>query len=112
VQNVYDCPSVQFDLDPFQTDQPRLAHLYYIRQFSDWEITPDDAWRDASLGRVVVNFTYPARALGLRRPLELWSMDFVTLEDFVSVVEGTAQFQEAMARVPLVTEVYFDPDED
>jgi hypothetical protein len=55
-----------------------------------------------------VELRYSAAYFQAFAPEELWTLDFPTLEEWASVVEGTACFQEAMARQPLFTEVYYD----
>jgi hypothetical protein len=112
VEAVYDCPAVHFTLDPLPEAGDRMAHILLVRQFSRWEKDASGEWADTSLGRVVVDLTYPARQLGLRKETELWSMDFRTLEEFDSVVEGNDFFQAGLSHEPVQTDVYFDPDFD
>lgn len=110
VEGAYDSASLQFhpsDPDPDFGDE---ACLLLIRQFT--ERSPASG-RDQSLGRVVMELRYASRHFLAFTATAVWTLDFPTLEEWASVVEGQACFQDAMARQPLYTEVYFeDADED
>lgn len=112
VEEVYDCPAVHFTLGDPDPEHPDHLHVLLVRQFSTWEKDASGEWEDSSLGKVVIDLGFAAGALHLAEEFEVWSMDFRSLEEFNSVVEGNPIFQEAMGRTPVTTEVYFEPDFD
>jgi hypothetical protein len=109
VEGCYDAASVQFDLFPDSTLGGEEATLLLVRQFTE-RLPPDD--EDQLIGRVVIELRYepdPFRALSWA---EAWTLDFRTLEEWASVAEGLACFQEAMTRRPTATAVYYEAGAD
>lgn len=105
IEDGYDAASLQFlpaDPDPDLTDE---ASLMLVRQYT--ERAPTDG-EDELIGRVVLELRYAGKHFRSLPPFEAWTLDFPTLEEWASVVEGQACFQEAMGRTPLFTEVYYD----
>jgi len=110
VEDGYDAASFQFlpsDPDPELADE---AGIFLVRQFT----ARAPGGEDELIGRVVLELRYAAGHFQALPPVELWTLDFPTLEEWASVVEGQPCFQEAMARVPLFSEVYYDegPEEE
>jgi hypothetical protein len=112
VEEVYDCPCIQFALGDYDPEHPDRVHVLFVRQFSTWEVASSGEWEDASLGKVVIDLAFSDRALVHHEEFELWSMDFRSLEEFSSVVEGNPVFQAATGHEPVATDVYFEPDFD
>ena len=105
IEDGYDAASLQFlpaDPDPDLSDE---ASLMLVRQYT--ERAPTDG-EDELIGRVVLELRYAASYFSHLAPFDAWTLDFPTLAEWASVVEGQACFQEAMARSPLLTEVYYD----
>ena len=88
--DIYDAASVQVD----------HYHIYFIRQFSQWQGN-----RDAGILRIVVDLSFSPAKHPFERT-EFWTHDFPTLADFASVVEGDSQFQTAMTTPLRQSEVY------
>jgi hypothetical protein len=105
IEDGYDAASLQFDLFPDESLSAYEATLLLVRQFSERGAPEGD---DELLGRVVLEFRYPAGPFHAFRRSEVWTLDFSTLEEWASVVEGMPYFQEAMAREPTATAVYYD----
>jgi len=100
VPGVYDAAA--FQAGPSEDDgggQSFYAH--FVRQFSRWEGNTD-----APVRRVVIELRFPLSSIQPSVPAEAWTHDFATLEEFASVVEGLAPFQEAMNATPASTDVY------
>ena len=105
IEDGHDAASLQFipsDPDPDFSDE---ATLILVRQYTERAPTNGE---DELIGRVVLELRYAAAHFASLPPFEAWTLDFPTLEEWASVVEGQACFQEAMARSPLFTEVYYD----
>ena len=109
VEDGYDTASVQWGHFPTEAGEGEEAVLLLVRQFS--ERPEQDAETDELLGRVVVELRYPSRVLAAGASGDLWALDFPSLAEWASVVEGHGPFQDAMAAQPIATEVYFDQDE-
>lgn len=106
VEDARDVGSMQFlPLDPDDDE----ACLFVVRQFS--ERTPGTG-ADEPIGRVVLELRFAATHFQALQATDLWTLDFPTLEQWASVVEGQRAFQEAMARTPLFTEVYYEDGSD
>jgi hypothetical protein len=105
IEDGYDSASLQFDIFPDDLLTSHEATLLLIRQFSDRR-GPDS--EDELLGRVVLEFRYPAVPFQTFPRTDVWSLDFPTLAEWASVVEGMPCFQEAMARRPAATALYYD----
>lgn len=109
VEDARDVGSMQFlPLDP-DDDEADEACLFLVRQFS--ERTPGTG-ADEPIGRVVLELRFAATHFQALQATDLWTLDFPTLEEWASVVEGQPAFQEAMARTPLFTEVYYEDGSD
>jgi len=105
VTDGYDAAALQFAPGSLNPAAPEEARLFLIRQFTERD--PADG-EDQLLGRVVVELLYPAEQFRRFEPVDLWSLDFPTLEEWATIVEGLPPFQEAMAREPSGSEVYYD----
>lgn len=105
IEDGCDAASLQFlpvDPDPDLSDE---ATLMLVRQYS--ERAPKNGV-DELIGRVVLELRYAGTHFASLSPFAAWTLDFPTLEEWASVVEGQACFQKAMARSPVFTEVYYD----
>jgi hypothetical protein len=101
MSDCYDAAALQF-VPAEEADPPTLL---LVRQYT---ARSDADGTDELLGRVVLELRYPSAPFSVFAPTEVWTLDFRTLEEWASVVEGQPCFQEAMARTPLDTDVYFD----
>jgi|GEM_PF-2009182 len=105
VHDGYDAASLQFvPLEP-DGDPDDEASLLLVRQYTERDATTGE---DDLIGRVVLELRYAAKHFLEFQPVEVWTLDFPTLDEWASVVEGMPCFQEGMAREPLFTEVYYD----
>jgi hypothetical protein len=79
--------------------------LHLIRQISrrSNERPMDDGPDDEIIWMLTVELRYRNARLAATPELDLWLMDFRTLEEFASVVEGEPSFQAAMAARPHAT---------
>ncbi len=102
VEHVYDAAAVQFQLEG---DGPSM---FFVRQFTQRATSSDDA-EDVLLGRLIVEFRYPAHQL---QEQEIWTLDYPSLEEWASVVEGEPTFQTLVNLTPTATEVYYDSGPD
>ena len=109
VEDGYDAASVQWGHFPTPDGTGEEAVLYLVRQFS--ERADPDAEADELLGRVVVELRFRPQVMAAGAAGDLWTLDFPSLAEWASVVEGTGAFQDAMAAQPMATELYFDQDE-
>lgn len=75
--------------------------FFFVRQFSQRD-GPDDA----PVGRVIIELDYDPSAIKPAVPVETWTLDYATLSEFASVVEGLPQFQAALNARPRATDVY------
>jgi hypothetical protein len=99
VEGVYDAAAVIVEPEEDGTT------LFLVRQFSIWEDGEyEDESEDVPAGRVVVEFRYEACQLPEN---EVWTLDYPTLEEWASVVEGALAFQTLINRTPRFTDVYF-----
>ena len=99
VDGVYDAAAVIVEPDETGTT------LFLVRQFSIWEDGEDeDESEDVPAGQIVVEFRYEACQLPEH---EVWTLDYPTLEEWASVVEGVPAFQTLINRAPGFTDVYF-----
>ena len=105
VEGCHDAASVQWGIFPNDALGEDEASLLLVRQFSE-RISPDGD--DELVGRVMIEFCYPAVPLQRLAPLEIWTHDFPSLEEWAAVVEGAPQFQECVARQPASTWVCYD----
>ena len=96
----YDAAGVQLSVGP------DTQSLYLVRQLSRWSDSPaqDDEDEDEVLWLLSVEFYYKNPKLARSAELDIWSIDFRTLEEFASVVEGESAFQDAMAAKPYATD--------
>lgn len=101
----YETASYQFLTSDSQPDLNDEALVLFIRQFSERDETDGT---DRLIGRVVLELRYGARNFHDLPPADIWSLDFPTLEEWASVVEGQPSFQEAMARSTFFCEVYYE----
>jgi hypothetical protein len=100
----YDAAALQFlptDPDPDLSDE---ASLVLVRQCT----ARASGGEDELVGRVVLEFRYAAQHFQHLPEVSVWTLDFPSLEEWASVVEGQPAFQEAMAREPLFSEVYYE----
>ena len=104
--DVYDTSSFQCEHDVGEADRVGFL-VYYVRQFSRRDAVTGE---DLLVGRVVVELRYTPAPPGARSPVELWSMDFPADGEWVSVVEGSPAFQEAMAPQPEASDIYLATD--
>jgi len=105
VEDGFDVASFQFlptDIDPDYADE---AVVLFVRQFSERDRRDGT---DRLIGRVVLELRYAAQHFHRLPAAAIWSLDFHSLEEWVSVVEGQPGFQEAMARAPLLSEVFYE----
>ncbi|MFN8647954.1 MAG: hypothetical protein U0104_14380 [Gemmatimonadales bacterium] len=106
VEDGYDAASLQFGRFPAdEVGAQEEAGLFLVRQFSERAGAEGE---DALVGRVIIELTYDAWPFLAFPPVAVWTHDFRTLEEWASVVEGTAAFQEAMNRQPTGSVVYYD----
>ena len=111
IEDGYDTVCMQFlPIDP-EGDPIDEATLLFVRQFKERQDAEDT---DELIGRIVLELRYPAAKLLAFPPVDVWGLDFPTLEEWASVVEGNACFQQAMAIRPLFSDVFYDeePEED
>lgn len=102
VGGVYDAAAIQFQPE---TDG---GSMFFVRQFTEREDKSTDA-DDVLLGRLIVEFQYDALQVSEE---EIWTLDYPTLEDWASVVEGGSTFQALMNLPPSFTDVYYDTGPD
>ena len=105
VEGSHDAASVQWGVFPNDALSEDEASLLLVRQFSE---RVDADGEDELVGRIVVELCYAASLLQGLEPLEVWTHDFPSLEEWAAVVEGTPQFQECMARLPTSTDIYYE----
>ncbi len=108
VTGAYDAASFQCEHD---TTTGGGVHFfaYFVRQFTTRSGGEGTDTEDAMIGRLVVELEYPPLPVRVDLPAEAWTLDFPSDHDWASVVEGLPGFQEAMARAPLATSVYYEP---
>jgi len=105
IEDGYDAACLQFAPGEAGEEPDDESAILLVRQFSARDA---DSGEDELLGRVVLELRYAARHFQGLPAAEVWTLDFPALEEWASVVEGLPCFQEAMARQPLFTEVYYD----
>jgi hypothetical protein len=94
----YDIAGVQF------ATHPDTQGLYFIRQLS----ARDEFGEDVLVWQMTVELFYKNPNLERARDLDIWSLDFKTLEEFASVVEGEDTFQRAISAAPFVSDCRTD----
>ena len=99
VEDVYDAAAIQFQVED---ERPSM---FLVRQFTQ---RATDA-EDVLLGRLIVEFQYDK---GECQEQEIWTLDFPSLEEWASVVEGEPTFQALVNLAPKATEVYYDTGPD
>ena len=107
IEDGYDTAAMQFLPIGPEGDPSDEATLLFVRQFTE---RPGAEDTDELIGRVVLELRYPAARLLALPPTDIWALDFPTLEQWASVVEGTACFQQAMALRPLFSDVFYDEE--
>ena len=104
---MYDAASFQYAV--FADDgRPPVVCAFLVRQLSQRQWDDEHDGDDELVGRLVVEFRYSPEALRLRAEVEAWTMDFHTIEEWATVVEGLPQFQDVMSHDPLETMVFYD----
>jgi hypothetical protein len=98
VLGLYDAASVQVRPEEDATS------LFFVRQFTQRENRRADA-ADVLTGRLVVEFDYKSRPFPEQ---EIWTLDYSSLEEWASVVEGAPWFQALINEQPAFTDVYYD----
>jgi hypothetical protein len=99
VEDVYDAAAVIVETDDDATT------LFFVRQFSIWEDGEyEDESEDVPAGQVVVELRYDVCQLP---DYEAWTLDFPTIEEWASIVEGESTFQSLINRTPTFSDVYF-----
>lgn len=99
VEDVYDSAAVIVETEDDGTS------LLLVRQFSVWEEGENgDESEDVPAGRVIVEFQYDVCAVP---GYEAWTLDYPTLEEWASIVEGDQTFQTLINRTPTHSDVYF-----
>jgi hypothetical protein len=98
VDGPYDAASVQVRPENASTT------MFFVRQFSHRE-GRSSAAADVLLGRLIVELQYQSMSLPEQ---EVWTLDYATLEEWASVVEGEPWFQVLINREPTFTDVYYD----
>ena len=98
VDGLYDAGSVQVRPEDDATS------LFFVRQFTQRQNRRANS-ADVLVGRLIVEFHYEFRALADQ---EIWTLDYPTLEEWASVVEGAAWFQALINQKPAFTDVYYD----
>ncbi len=98
VEDVYDAGAVQFHIE----DEGQS--MFFVRQFTHRADNTTDA-KDVLLGRLIVEFQYEARECPEQ---EIWTLDYPSLEEWASVVEGEPTFQTLINLAPKATDVYYD----
>jgi hypothetical protein len=100
VEGPYDAAAVQ--VQPVDDG----TAMFFVRQFTEREDTSSDA-ADVLVGRLIVEFRFQGRQLAEE---ELWTLDYRTLEEWATVVEGGPSFQALVGRDPVYTDVYYEAD--
>lgn len=95
----YDAAGVQIAKDE---SDPTRCSLSFIRQLS----ARDVGGYDAPFWSLVVEFHYHSSAFLPLDEVDVWTLDYPTLEEFASVVEGMPAFQAAVAATPIFSEVF------
>jgi hypothetical protein len=110
ISGVYDGASFQCEHDLAPGGE---VHFFvdFVRQFTTRAGGEGTETVDQPIGRLVVEFEYPPLPVPTDLPAEVWTLDFPSDHAWASVVEGLPGFQEAMARVPIATAIYYEPSE-
>jgi hypothetical protein len=109
VEGSHDAASVQWGVFSKDAINHEEATLLLVRQFTERAELDGE---DELVGRIVVELCYSPEGFRTDEPLEVWTHDYPTLEEWASVVEGAPQFQACMAGVPTATDVYYDEDSE
>jgi hypothetical protein len=102
VDGVYDAAAVLFERET------EGVSMFLVRQFSQREDRSKEA-EDKLVGRLIIEFQYNVQPLPDE---EVWTLDYRTLEEWASVVEGTSSFQTLVNQRPRFTDVYYDTGPD
>ena len=100
VADVYDAAAVQF------LPEGDGGSMFFVRQFTERANQDDDA-PDVLVGCLIVQLQYEAQHVPED---EVWTLDYPTLEEWASVVEGLPAFQDLVNRIPTYTDVYYSTD--
>ena len=101
VEGAYDAAAVQLQ----GGDGEQGVRMFLVRQFTVRDDLDSDA-DDELLGRLIVEFQYELGGLAEER--DVWTLDYRTLEEWATVVEGEPSFQTLINREPSFTDVYYD----
>jgi hypothetical protein len=107
VTGVCDTVSFQCEHQIAEGESARFL-VYLVRQFTERAGGEETNGDDELVGRLVVELQYPRVPPGAGSSVEVWALDFPNNTDWASVVEGLPDFQEAMARAPDATSVYYE----
>ena len=110
LEDAYDTAAFQFVRFELEPDGGYLA-AFLVWQFTERDWGPGHHGEDELVGRLVIELQYPVPERLALPDLELWSMDFPTLEEWATVVEGLPQFQEVINREPIGSSVSYDHGE-
>lgn len=77
------------------------SSMYFVRQLSE----RDEDGDDQPFWSIMVEFRYNRPSFEPVAEVDVWALDYRSLEEFASVVEGMPAFQAAIAGRPRYTEV-------